>query len=199
MQQQSLRVVAVTKGEPSVALLLLWEADHGQLYPSQAAGMWGRMVAFTKRLQKAVTADAELAARLSYREQYLTLVPGLLSRGTCWSVAIDHARVGAAFLRAWKAYLASLVVAARRGRTPPRKRRKLELQARDRGTKRASLVDEPSRRYPKKARVECPTAHAAADSAASSSSSSTSSPPCGGLVGLLDRSGCGRAYLGPPT
>ena len=55
-----LHAVPVEQGEPSIALLLLWEADHKKEYPSQAVELMARLVSFTKRLTAAVEADAEL-------------------------------------------------------------------------------------------------------------------------------------------
>ena len=59
-QHRFLKACVVASGEPSVALLLLWEADHGSLYPSRAVDTTGRLSTFTKRLKDAVAVDAEL-------------------------------------------------------------------------------------------------------------------------------------------
>ena len=60
-QHRYLRAVPIEQGEATIALLLLWEADHGHPYPSQAVELVGRLSTFCKRLKEAVAADEELA------------------------------------------------------------------------------------------------------------------------------------------
>ena len=105
-----LRAVALEQGETAVALLLLWEADHGCPYPSLAGELMGRISTFCKRMKEAVTADDELKAWLEYKQMRVALTPSLpATMHVRWSVAIDPA-VGEPFLSSWKSHLASLVV-----------------------------------------------------------------------------------------
>ena len=60
-RHRHLRETAVAQGGSSVALLLLWEADHGIMFPSRMAEMKQRLGAFTKNLLDAVVADSELS------------------------------------------------------------------------------------------------------------------------------------------
>jgi hypothetical protein len=56
-QHRFLRAVPVAQGEASVALMLLWETDHGQMYPSKVVSVSRRTMSFSKRLQEVVGAD----------------------------------------------------------------------------------------------------------------------------------------------
>ena len=58
--QNRVHPAPLEEGEPSVALLLLWEADKGAEYPSGATALSGRLTTFSKRLAEAVEADDEL-------------------------------------------------------------------------------------------------------------------------------------------
>ena len=100
-----LHAVPVEQGEPSIALLLLWEADHKKEYPSQAVELMARLVSFTKRLTAAVEADAELKVWLVRKQIHGALSPGLpRSVYLRWSVRIDST-VGEPFLSTWKQHL----------------------------------------------------------------------------------------------
>ena len=195
-----LQAVPVEQGEPSVALLLLWEADHGQHYPSQAVELVGRLSTFTKRLKDAVTADSELSAWLLYKQLHLSLTPGVApSQYLRWAVKIDP-NVGEPFLGSWKAHLGSLVRrrlgvvgsapgAAGFGQGPHRKRLKREVQPRT-GVKRPRSGAPPPPLHTKKAPVARLLAAQAAPVAGLGpasgvlflSSSSSSSPHPGGLT-----------------
>ena len=99
----------VAQGEASVALLLLWEADHHQLYPCDKVDLRLRLISFTKRLVDAVAADPELSRWMEHKTSTSVLSPGLRpSRYTRWAVRIKP-EVGEPFLGAWKTYLASVV------------------------------------------------------------------------------------------
>jgi len=64
-------------GELSAALLILWEVDHGVVFPVSRGGGWkGRTGSFTKELRKAVERDAELAGWLRHKDESRVLVPG---------------------------------------------------------------------------------------------------------------------------
>ena len=56
-EHRFLKAVPVEQGESSVALLFLWEVDHGKPYPSRAVDLIGRLSSFTKALKDAVTVD----------------------------------------------------------------------------------------------------------------------------------------------
>ena len=104
-QHRFLKACVVASGEPSVALLLLWEADHGSLYPSRAVDTTGRLSTFTKRLKDAVAVDAELQRWLEWKLMPFSLVPGLPCRVHIrWAVRIDPS-VGEPFLGKWKAHV----------------------------------------------------------------------------------------------
>jgi len=131
-QHRHLWAVSVDQGEPSVALLLFWEADHGAPYPSKTGVLVRRLMAFTKRLKEPVAADSELQSWLECRRVKRALAPGLPPTELVqWGVKIDPA-VGDHFLRPWKNHLASLVrarVAEPSGDAPPCKRPKREHPA----------------------------------------------------------------------
>ena len=95
----------MASGEPSVALLLLWEADHGTEFPSRAVDITGRLSTFTKRLKDAVAVDIELQRWLEWKLMPFSLVPGLPCRVHIrWAVRIDPS-VGEPFLGKWKAHV----------------------------------------------------------------------------------------------
>ena len=100
----------VADGEPSVALLLLWEADHKEMFPSRSTELKPRLGAFAKRLVTAVAADPELVQWLESRTFHIQLCPGLpWNRYLKWAVRIDSA-VGEPFLGSWKSYLVGCAV-----------------------------------------------------------------------------------------
>ena len=58
-----LRPAGLYVGEPSQALLLLWEVDHQQAFPHNGGTDPASIVqSFTRRLKRLVAADPELAA-----------------------------------------------------------------------------------------------------------------------------------------
>ena len=174
------------QGEPSVALLLLWEADQGLPYPSQAVELVGRLSTFTKHLQDAVAADPELRAWLTFKKMHFPLCPGLPPGvGIRWAVCIDSA-VGEPFVGLWKAHLLTLVrkrheASFGKAAGPP-KRQKREVQPRGNKRKREGALIPPPL-HTKQARVERLTAALAAQAVGGSShsaSSSSSSSSVGG-------------------
>ena len=126
-RQPHLREVPVATGESSVALLLLWEADHGALFPSRVTEMKQRLGSFTKNLLDAVAADSELSKWVDSKVINFQLTPGVpFNKMRRWSVRIDSA-VGEPFLSSWKAHLLTLVrgpgpVVTSAGSGPPPKR-----------------------------------------------------------------------------
>ena len=77
------------QGEPSLALLLLWEADHGKVYHSGAVELVGRVSTFTAAVQDAVGADNELPRWLTSSRMRMQLFGGLPYMSVLrWSVRI---------------------------------------------------------------------------------------------------------------
>ena len=104
-QHRCLKACAVESGEPSVALLLLLEADHGKVFPSRAVDVTGRLSTFTKRLRDAAAVDPELQRWLSWKLMPFSLVPGLPCRvHVRWALRIESS-VGEPFLATWKAHV----------------------------------------------------------------------------------------------
>ena len=130
-----------------MALLLLWEADHGVPFPTHGSTLGSRLQAFTRQLRAAVAHDLELLPWLTSRKMRFSLAPGL---PPClhvrWAVRIASAEVGP-FLASWKAHLCALV--RRRSyplavNDPQQKRQKREGQ---RGPKRQRVeLSSPSSR-----------------------------------------------------
>ena len=86
------------QGEPYIALLLLWEADHKQEYSFQAAEVAGRLSSFTKHLKVAVAKDDQLSRWLVSKSLCRRLAPGLPQlHYLYWSVRCD-VKVGEPFL-----------------------------------------------------------------------------------------------------
>jgi hypothetical protein len=182
-EHRHLRAAAVGQGEASVALLLLWEADHGTFFPCKSAELRTRVSTFANRLMDAVGADSELRVWLKYEWVRFTLTPGLPpQRQLRWGVRIDSA-VGEPFLSSWKAHLTFLVSLRQFGNSSvttasnsPRPKRP-RISAAPRGTKRprsssAGTLHPQS----KQARVERLRAALATTTMSSSTSSSNSLP-----------------------
>ena len=114
---------AVEQGEAGMALLLLWEVDHGRPFPAGVAGesVAARLASFSRRLRARVAQDDELSAWLQVREMQFPLAPGLpASHQLRWSVRVRRPELGEAtgwyddFVTRWRAYLASLLPASQR-------------------------------------------------------------------------------------
>ena len=77
----------IASGESSMALLLLWEVDHGQPFPTQARPSQAKvLLGFTKLLKRQIAADDELRHWLQWKEFNLPLSPGLPpSHHTRWT------------------------------------------------------------------------------------------------------------------
>jgi hypothetical protein len=104
-----LQAVPLDQGEPSVALLLLWESEHHRPYPCGKPDLHYRLNAFTKRLLDSVAVDTELSAWMTTRKTRMVLSPGLrVTTNTRWAVKI-RPEVGEPFISLWKAHLCSLV------------------------------------------------------------------------------------------
>ena len=176
-----LKAVNLSQGEPTIALLILWEIDHACEYPSLAVELVGRVATLTRRLNEAVAADTELSSWMTSKCTRIQLSPGLAPTAhQRWAIKIDPA-VGEPFLGKWKEHLLSLVqhqqVVTVDDQGPARKRLKREIQPRNRGAKRERDGGAPPPPLTsKKARVErLKAAQAARESVGSPSVVSSSS------------------------
>lgn len=113
---QHLRPVELEQGECAMALLILWEVDHGMPFPSLAGSSGaGLLTGFTRKLKAQVLADPELTAWLTCRAIQVPLSPGLpATHHMRWSVQIVGPAAGTPrewydlFLARWKEYLESV-------------------------------------------------------------------------------------------
>ena len=114
-QHRHLQPVEVTAGECSMALMLLWEVEHGRSFPTVGADVSNNLTGFTRRLLRRVAEDDELKLWLTTKEVQQPLAPGLPdSHHTRWSVRICPPPAGEPqgwyeeFTRRWRQYLGSL-------------------------------------------------------------------------------------------
>jgi hypothetical protein len=116
---------AVEQGEAGMALLLLWEVDHGQPFPTGVAGdsTTATLASFSRRLRLRVAQDDELSSWLEVKEMQFPLAPGLpASHQLRWSVRVQRPGAGEAsgwyddFVARWRAYLETLLIAPERSR-----------------------------------------------------------------------------------
>jgi len=99
-----------------MALLLLWEVDHGREFVTEGGGgATQKLVGFSRRLQARIPKDAELHAWLKWADVAAPLMPGLPStHHTRWSVRLRRPAPSEPsgwyeeFLRRWRAYASSL-------------------------------------------------------------------------------------------
>ena len=83
-----LQPVDVEDGESGLALLLLWEVDHGRPYPRQG-GQAAVLHGFANRLSKRIQEDAELRTWLTSRYCARPLAPGFpVNYHSRWSVRV---------------------------------------------------------------------------------------------------------------
>ena len=104
-------------GEASAALLLLWEVDHGVLFPTKVgAELPSRLASFTSRLKNRVAADAELRGWLEHVATTRPLGTGL--PGTYhvrWSVKVVKPKSNEPqgwyddFVSRWQDYLQAVI------------------------------------------------------------------------------------------
>jgi hypothetical protein len=116
-QHPHLQAAEPDAGESGMALLLLWEIDHGAPFPS--AGSADRSVAlmgFTKRLLRRVQADPELRGWLHTKDMHAPLAPGLTpSHHLRWGVRIRPPGPDEPhgwytdFVQRWHAYIVDLL------------------------------------------------------------------------------------------
>ena len=108
-----------TTWESGVALLLLWEVDHGQEFVvGGGEALTQKLVGFTRRLQSRVLVDSELQGWLRWADVAAPLMPGLPhSHHTRWSVRLaapgrlEPQGWYVEFTRRWQEYLRSLASA----------------------------------------------------------------------------------------
>ena len=108
-----LRPVELSEGESGMALLILWEVDHGGPFPRQGGeALSGALLGFTRRLKRRVELDSELQEWLACRYVQQPLAPGLApSHHTRWSVQICPPPAGdpqgwyADFRVRWRSFL----------------------------------------------------------------------------------------------
>ena len=107
----------VREWEPSAALLLLWEVDHGQAWPTTASQRSGALAGLTKRLTQQVLKDDELKLWFSPVELQRPLSPGLGdSHQMFWPVRVrppaplEPQGWYEDFVARWRAYIATLAV-----------------------------------------------------------------------------------------
>ena len=82
--------VDINDGESGIALLILWEVDHGRPFPTHGgAGLTAALVGFTRRLKVRVQRDAEMSRWLVCQETQRTLVHCLPPvHRMCWSIKL---------------------------------------------------------------------------------------------------------------
>ena len=106
----------VASGESGMALLILWEVDHQQTFPTQGAeGLTSALVGFTRRLQLRASQDPRLAW-LKSEDMALPLAPGLApTHHKRWSVRVMAPTAEEPqgwytdFVARWRAYTEALV------------------------------------------------------------------------------------------
>jgi len=110
-----LQPVEVDKGECSMALLLLWEVEHGGPFPTVGTDRASALAGFTKRLARRVALDEELKEWLVTKDVQRPIAPGMPEvHHTRWSVRVCQPPVGepqgwyAEFVGRWRSYLGSL-------------------------------------------------------------------------------------------
>ena len=111
-----LRPVEVSEGECSMALLLLWEVEHGRSFPINGEVDRSRVLTgFTRRLLRRVAADEDLRLWLTAKEVQRPLAPGLPdTHGFRWAVRICAPPAGepqgwyVEFTRRWREFLGSI-------------------------------------------------------------------------------------------
>ena len=91
---------AVGGEKPSVALPLLWEADHHQHVATTWAGSTGQVTRFTKSLSDAVATDTVLSAWLTSKQKVVQLVAGVPAKPHLrWAVQVAPAAGEDVFFR----------------------------------------------------------------------------------------------------
>ena len=120
-QHRYLRPAELEVGESSMALLLLWEVEHQQAFPTQGGTERAAVLeGFTRRLKRRLAADPQLSAWLTSGEVQQPLAPGLMeSHYTRWSLRLHPPQPSEPsgwyeeFISRWRALLATML------QTPP--------------------------------------------------------------------------------
>jgi hypothetical protein len=107
---------AVADGESGMALLILWEVDHDQSFPTQGGGgLSAALLGFTRRLHQRALQDPRLDW-LESEDSALPLAPGLMpTHHRRWSVRVAAPAAGEprgwydTFVERWRAYLEAFV------------------------------------------------------------------------------------------
>ena len=203
----------VEGGETGMALLILWEVDHGRSFPAgvEANNVAATLASFSRRLRQRVLKDEELRAWLEVREMQFPLAPGLPpSHQLRWSVRVTRPSPDEPqewyeeFVLRWRSYLESLVAARPQGSQlvePPVKRRRTTSP---RGSSPEPLAGDASHRTPTRddMRVDHLPSAEMQQRKRSGEDVTTNLPNSkrrqGDLRGWL-RPGHGRAVEGPPT
>ena len=118
-QHRHLRPTDVESGESGMALLMLWEIDHGRPFPKQGgSSSSSTLVGFTRRLQLRVQEDAVLRTWFTCRYMQRPLAPGLpTAHHSRWSVRIvkpaptEPQGWYEEFVRRWRAHLEEIAMA----------------------------------------------------------------------------------------
>ena len=180
-----LRPVPVEEGESGMALLFLWEVDHGCPFPSMAgASRAALLTGFTRRLKERVARDDELKEWLVCKYMQVPLSPGLPTSHHCrWSVRISSPPGGLevgwyrAFTEKWKDYLQSL--AGTQGACEEASSSSRALSVSPTAAPRRGRSEEFSDQGPSKHRRAVPPARQSPSPAAGSSQAGLSLDPAG--------------------
>jgi hypothetical protein len=105
LSTQPLQSVDPSVGEPTTALLILWEVSHQRDFPVWAADFNGKVASFSIMLRSVARAHPELSHWLSSRPIKRPLAEGLSAVAQLrWSVRIMDSAQQEFFIR-WKAFL----------------------------------------------------------------------------------------------
>lgn len=120
--------VELEVGETGMALLILWEVDHGCSWPSQAEDdqRSSILAGFTRRLKRRVLADPVLSGWLRFEDAQRPLAFGLAdTHNTRWSVQVRQPSAGEPlgwwdeFTLRWRSYLVTQQHLLPASSTPP--------------------------------------------------------------------------------
>ena len=107
----------VAEWEPSATLLLLWEVDHAQSWPTTASSRSDALAGFTKKLQKQAQRDDLLKLWFTPKEMQRPLALGLAeTHQLFWPVRVRPPAPTEPrgwyedFVTRWKAYIATFAV-----------------------------------------------------------------------------------------
>ena len=173
-----LQPVEVTEGESGMALLMLWEVDHGRPYPRMGGdGQAVVLMGFTKRLQRRVQEDSELSHWLVCRYLQRPLAPDLpISHHSRWSLRVvcpprdEPQGWYGDFVARWRCFLEAQLLAI----APPVPPASMTPPVAGRRQQDAVA---PIEAAPKRRRLQPPSRSAGAAPGAVGPSASSSAPP----------------------